>query len=147
MTMMPYTRPFSLLNQLQRDINDLFMASAGTRADDQSYAADWVPAVDIKEEKDRYIIEADVPGIQAKDIEVTMENHQLTIRGQREHVKEEERGEYKRVERVRGSFVRSFTLPDVADTEHIRATTKDGVLTVVIPKSPKATPRRIQVES
>ncbi len=145
MTMTPYLRPYSLLSQLQQDINELFNATT-SRREAPDINADWVPAVDIREEAERYVIEADVPGLRPEDIEITMERNQLTIRGHRQHIREEERGAYRRVERVRGNFVRTFTLPDAADVENIKATTKDGVLTLVIPKTERATPRRIKVE-
>ena len=109
-------------------------------------AADWVPAVDIKEEDTRFVIHADVPGVDPDDIEVRMEDGVLTIKGERQSEDKEEREGYKRIERVRGSFFRRFSLPDTADAEGITAKAKNGVLEIIIPKHEKVQPRRIEVQ-
>ena len=106
----------------------------------------WMPAVDIQEEGDRFVLHADIPGVDPKDIEITMENGVLTIRGERTLQNEEEQKNFKRIERVHGSFYRRFTLPDTANPEKISASGKHGVLEIVIPKRPIAQPRRISVE-
>jgi len=141
--------PYSLLDQLQREFfsNSGFSYSQESSNDDNSNIAvsDWRPAVDIKEEKDRYVIHADLPGVEAKDIDITMENGILALKGERATNKEEEHDGYKRVERVRGTFYRRFSLPDTADTNNIEAKSKDGVLEIVVPKHEKVQPRRIEV--
>jgi HSP20 family protein len=109
-------------------------------------ASDWVPAVDIKEDKECFTITADLPGVNAKDIEVHAENGMLTIRGERDSQKKEEHEGYKRIERSYGSFFRRFTLPDTADTDKISAKSDNGVLTVTIPKHERMQPRKIAVE-
>jgi len=91
-------------------------------------------------------LRADLPGVEPKDIEVTMEDGVLTLRGKRELEEREEREGYRRVERVSGQFFRRFTLPDTANTDAISAKSKQGVLEVIIPKQPKVQPRRISVE-
>ncbi|SFM25408.1 heat shock protein Hsp20 [Ectothiorhodospira mobilis] len=137
--------PWSLLNQLSRELDRLNPTATG--GDEEPAAvSDWVPAVDIREEKDAYVLHADVPGVDPKDIEVHMENGVLTIRGERKSESTEERENYKRVERVRGSFYRRFSLPDTADAERISARSANGVLEVRIPKQEKVQPRRITVE-
>ena len=93
------------------------------------------------------MILADLPGIDPKDIEITMENGTLAIRGERKSETEEEREGYHRVERARGSFYRRFTLPDTANTDKIEARGKDGVLEIVIPKHDKVQPRKIAVKN
>lgn len=107
--------------------------------------SDWVPVVDIKEEKDRFVLNADLPGVKREDIDITMEDGVLSIRGDRrlEEVKEE--GEYKRIERAYGTFYRRFSLPDTADADNISARSEDGVLEVVIPKRESVKPRRIEI--
>lgn len=142
MTMVRY-EPWSLLNQLHREMDNLFARGA---AGEEAGVADWTPAVDIKEVDDAFVLYADVPGVEPKDIEVHMENGVLTVRGERQAVAQEERDQYKRVERVRGSFFRRFSLPDTADSEHIAAKYANGVLEVRIPKHAKVQPRRIVVE-
>ena len=142
MAMMRY-EPWSLLNQLHREMDNMFRPGA----DESSLAtSDWNPAVDIKEEEDAYLILADVPGVDPKDIEVHMEHGVLTIRGERKSETKEERENFRRVERVRGSFYRRFSLPDTADAERITAKSNHGVLEVRIPKQEKIQPRRIAVE-
>lgn len=140
--------PWALVNQLQREMNRLFEGREGRggETDGSVATSDWIPAVDIRDEPNRFIILADVPGVDVKDIEVQMENGMLSIKGERKHEAREEREGYKRVERTRGSFYRRFTLPDTADNEKIAATCKNGVLEVVIPKQEKVQPRRISVE-
>lgn len=140
--------PWNILNQLHGDIDRVFKHRIGL-SDDESQAAtsDWVPAVDIKEEDARYVIHADVPGVDPADIEVNMEDGVLSIKGQRSSESTEEREGYKRVERVRGSFFRRFSLPDTADADAISARSTNGVLEITIPKQAKLAPKRIQVES
>jgi HSP20 family protein len=136
-------QPWSLLNQLHNEMDSLF---ANNGEDRGSAVSDWAPAVDIKEDQDAYMLYADVPGVNPEDIEVHMENGVLTVRGERKSETEEERAGYKRVERVRGSFFRRFSLPDTADSERIAARSVNGVLEVRIPKHEKLQPRRIVVE-
>jgi HSP20 family protein len=106
---------------------------------------DWMPAVDIKDEDNRYVIRADIPGVKAEDIEVTMENGMLTIRGERKFEETEEKENFKRIERSHGLFYRRFTLPDNTDAEAIQASGKDGVLEVIIPKTEELQTKRIEV--
>lgn len=117
------------------------------RDDDTSrvVGGDWVPAVDIKDEDNRYVIRADIPGVKPEDIEVTMDNGVLTIRGERRFEETEEKENFKRIERSHGIFYRRFTLPEGADAEAIEATGKDGVLEVTIPKTAEKHSKRIEV--
>lgn len=139
--------PWGLLNQLSNEMNALFENRMPTSADASSMAtSDWVPAVDIREEPDRYLIHADIPGVDPDQIEISMENGVLSLRGQRQHESEEKREGYRRVERVRGSFYRRFSLPDTADAERVSASSRNGVLEIIIPKQEKVQPRRITVQ-
>ena len=108
--------------------------------------ADWAPRVDVKEEAERFLIHADVPGVDPKDIEVSMEDGVLTISGERKTESRETQDGWTRVERHSGRFQRSFTLPDTADAEGITAKGEHGSLEIVIPKLVKATPRKIAVK-
>ncbi len=139
--------PWNRLNQLSREMERVFDRRA-VAADEstQSATADWVPAVDIKEEENRFLVVADIPGVDPSDIEITMDNGVLTIRGERSSENTEEGEGFKRVERSRGSFYRRFALPDTADVEKVTATGKHGVLEVVIPKQERAQPRRVTVD-
>jgi HSP20 family protein len=144
MTIVRYD-PWATLNQLQVEMNRLFKR-AGDEDTGTVVTSDWAPPVDIKEEKDRFVLLADVPGVDPKDIEITMENGVLAIRGERKLEPEEERKGFHRMERARGVFYRRFALPDTADAEKIAASGRNGVLEVVIPKQEKVQPRKIVVE-
>lgn len=144
MTIVRYD-PWATLNQLQEEMNRLFKR-AGDEDTGTVVTSDWAPPVDIKEEKDRFVLLADVPGVDPKDIEITMENGVLTIRGERKLEPEEERKGFHRMERARGVFYRRFALPDTAEADKIAASGRNGVLEVVIPKQEKVQPRKIVVE-
>ena len=141
--------PWGLLRRFNEDVNQLFSESrnlpVGEGDRSSIVTSNWSPAVDIKEEDERFVLKADIPGVDPKDIDVTMEDGVLTIKGERKHESEEEREGYKRVERSYGSFYRRFSLPDTADAERVTAKGKDGVLEVSIPKQEKVQPRRIAV--
>lgn len=139
--------PWSLFSQMQKDLNRVFESRYGDAAADNSnvVTSHWAPAVDIKEEADRFVLYADLPGVDVKDIDITMEQGVLTIRGERKSETDVEKEGYRRVERVRGTFYRRFSLPDSADAERIAASSRGGVLEVVIPKQAKTQPRRISV--
>ncbi len=139
--------PWNRLNTLQKELERLFDQRDSGNDSTNSAVADWVPAVDIKEEETRYLVFADIPGVEPKDIEISMDNGMLTIRGSRASENVDEQDGFKRVERSRGTFYRRFSLPDTADVDNISARGLNGVLEIVIPKQEKAQPRRIQVES
>lgn len=107
----------------------------------------WLPAVDIKEETDKFLVRADLPGVEPKDIEVSLENGVLTIRGTRESEVKDEKDGYRRVERVYGEFHRQFTLPDSADPEKVAAKCDKGVLEISIGKTEARKPKRISVKA
>lgn len=145
---MPLVRyePWSMLNQLRREMDQMFESTGEVEENSAIATADWVPAVDIRENKDAFELQVDVPGVDPKDIDVHMENGILTIKGERESKKKEEREGYKRVERQYGSFYRRFSLPDTADADKIAAKCKNGVLDIIIPKKEAVQPRKISVQ-
>ncbi len=117
-------------------------------ADESSVVtSQWMPRVDIREEADQFVLDADIPGVDPQDIEVQMDKGMLTIKGERRSESRSETERYSRIERMYGSFHRRFALPDSADPDGITATGSNGVLRIVIPKRPESTPRRIQVGS
>ena len=140
--------PWNRFNSFHNEINRLFdYPFTGMRRNGKQVAtADWTPAVDIKEDENQYLLYADVPGVEAKDIDITTEKGVLTIKGERYSETKEEHEGYKRIERSRGSFQRSFTLPDTADADKIAAKNKNGVLEIVIPKHAQVQPRKVTVE-
>jgi HSP20 family protein len=139
--------PWGFVNRLQRDLDRLFGATSAPADDSAAVTSDWLPAVDIKEESNGFVIHADVPGVEPKDIDVTLENGILTIRGQRRVEAREERDGYRRVERSAGQFFRRFSLPDTAAADGVQAKYSNGVLEVRIPKQAQVQPRRINVEA
>lgn len=106
----------------------------------------WTPAVDILETENELIVKMDAPEVDLKDVDIRLENHTLTVKGERKFEKREDSKAYHRIERSYGSFARTFTLPDTVDTEHVRADYKNGVLSIVLPKKELAKPRSIRVE-
>ncbi len=139
--------PWAAMRQLRDEVNRLFGPVLGSVEDGSSVVTGhWVPAVDIKEEPGRFVIHADIPGVDPKEIEVTMENGMLTIRGERKLESREEGDDgYRRVERLHGTFYRRFSLPDTADPDKISAKGNNGVLEIVIPKKAAMQPKRIKV--
>ncbi len=127
--------PFEVMNQ--------WLTGAGAREGGLTF----VPAFEVKETKDAFIFKADLPGVEEKDIEITLTGNRLTVGGHREAEERHEGESYYSVERSYGSFSRSFTLPEDADAETIDAKYDKGVLTVTVPKSPAAKPRKVQVKA
>lgn len=137
--------PISLVSELNSLMENLWSRSANL--DDSKVATSrWLPAVDIKEEAEQFLIFADLPGVEPKDIEISMENNILTIKGKREVMSKDTKASYHRVERLQGEFYRRFTLPDTADGEHINAKSKQGVLEINIPKKKIPQPRKIEIK-
>jgi HSP20 family protein len=108
-------------------------------------AAAFSPAFEVKETKDSFVFKADLPGVQEKDVEVTLTGNRLNVAGKRESEKEQKEDTYYTYERSYGSFNRTFTLPDQIDAPHIKAELKGGELTIVVPKAPAAVAKKIPV--
>ena len=138
--------PWNYLDLLHRDL-DRLVGDRRRSGDDQSAVADWSPAVDIIEEKDRFVLRADVPGVRPEDIDVSMDNGVLSIAGERHPVATDEETGVQRIERATGRFLRRFTLPETTDADGISAKNANGILEVVIPKAPEVQARRITVEA
>lgn len=139
--------PWSVQNNLQEEIKQVFDRFFSESDTDQSnvVTSQWAPRVDIKEEAARFVIFADIPGVDPKDIEINMDKGILSIKGERRSESKEETERYSRVERQHGVFYRRFALPDSADADGVSASGRNGVLEISIPKRPESTPRRIQV--
>lgn len=108
--------------------------------------AEWSPKVDIIETANEYIIKAELPEVNKEDVKISVENGELCISGERKQEKEEKGKKFHRIERVYGSFMRSFTLPSNADEANIKASFKDGMLNLTLPKSAQAKPRVTEVK-
>jgi len=141
--------PWNALQQFRDEVNRMLEESRtgvpSERDPSRVVTSAWSPAVDIREDPDGYVLLADLPGVDAKDIDVTMEGGVLTIRGERRPEDAQQQEAYRRVERVYGTFYRRFSLPDIADAEQISAKCTNGVLEVRIPKKEKAQARKITV--
>lgn len=145
MTVVRY-EPWALVNRLHDQLGQIFETVAAP-ATASTRNVSWIPSVDVHEETDRYVVRADVPGVDPKDIEVTTEDGVLTIKGERRAEKRENGKGFERVERVAGTFLRRFTLPDTAQADAIKAKQLNGVLEVSIPKAARVEPKRIQIEA
>ena len=139
----PWAQPKRFQDEIKQVFDRFFNEDEG----DQSnvVTSQWTPRVDVKEEDKRFVILADIPGVDPKDIEVSMDKGILTIRGERKTETEQQNGKLTRIERSYGAFYRRFALPDSADAEGISANGKHGVLEIAIPKKAETTPRRINV--
>jgi len=138
--------PFRDLRMLQDEVNRLFSSNFSRTFGDEGIARGaWAPTVDIYESKDQIVLEAELPGMNREDFELTVENNVLTLRGERRFEKKDESDNYHRVERSYGSFSRSFTLPQTVLTENVSAEYKNGVLRVVLQKREALKARRIEI--
>jgi HSP20 family protein len=135
--------PFREVQTLQNRVNSLFRDMNGEN--DPLTAAAFAPPVDIYEDEKKVVLKLEVPGIDEKDLDVRMENHTLTVKGERKMEKEEKEENFHRIERRYGSFFRAFTLPSTVDAEHISAEYRNGVLKLELAKKPEAQPKQIKV--
>ena len=145
MTIVRYD-PFRDLRTLQEEVNRLFSTNL-TRAfgDEGIGRGAWAPSVDIYENKDHIVLEAELPGMKQEDFDLSIENNVITLRGERKFEKTDETDNYHRVERSYGAFTRSFTLPQTVSAEGATAEYNNGVLRVTLPKREETKARRIQV--
>lgn len=139
--------PWIGYNGLQDELKQVLEKFFPDNEADQSnvVTSQWVPRVDIREDADRFVILADIPGVDPQDIEINMDKGILSIRGERKSEVREQKDRYSRIERAHGVFYRRFALPDSANPDGITASGLNGVLEVSIPKRPETTPRRIAV--
>ncbi len=144
MTVVRY-QPWALIDNLQRQLDQAFCADSGEGIGGADIS--WIPQVDIYEEPDRFVVLADVPGVEPKDIHITADKGLLTLRGEKRGREAQDGKGRQRLERRTGAFTRSFTLPEGADVDRITARHTDGVLEVVIPKLPAVQPRTIEVRA
>ncbi len=141
--------PWNVVSQLQNEINRVFGNISDS--DSNSATSDWSPAVDVHEYSDRFQLHLDIPGVDPKAVEITLDGGVLTVSGNRAEetavgANDSGQPQQQRIERRFGSFHRRFILPDTADGENVNASGRNGVLTIVIPKQAKAQPRRIAVK-
>ncbi|MGA2539157.1 MAG: Hsp20/alpha crystallin family protein [Terracidiphilus sp.] len=124
------------VNSALRDLND---------GDSPVAAASFVPAVDVYEDAKKVVLKLEIPGVDQKDLDIRVENHTLTVKGERKFEAEEKEQNFHRIERRYGSFFRSFTLPSTVDTESVQASYNAGVLKLELAKKPEAQPKQIKI--
>jgi HSP20 family protein len=138
----PWRPAFGMMEPLRKEMEDLFERFFG---DDGKASLAWAPRVDVKETDKEIVVKADVPGVDPKDVEVTVEKDVLTIRGEKKEEKEEKGKGFHRVERHTGSFYRAVALPAGVDATKVAATSSNGVVTITISKKAEAQPKKIPV--
>jgi HSP20 family protein len=139
--------PFRELSSIQNELNRLFGRTFSTEGGEAREAAAWLPAIDVAETQDRFVITAELPGVDPDDVDISVENSVLTLRGDRRFYRETKEDDFHRIERRFGNFARSITLPSTVDPERIRASFDAGVLTIEVPKKEEAKPRKIQIKA
>ena len=138
--------PWYLMSRLQHDL-DRLLTPAAPDDEPQHAVIDWVPAVDIHQQDRQFVIHADLPGVDPKNIEITLENCVLTIRGRRELAPRTQQEGFRTIERAGGEFFRRFSLPDTTDSQAVTARHANCVLEVAIPKQAQVLPRRAEAEA
>jgi len=140
--------PFRDLVSIQNELNRLFGRTYGGAEAGSGSSGNWVPPLDVFERDDMYVVAVELPGIDPADVEVSVEDSTLTVRGQRDFFYKDATDEsFRRIERRYGQFTRTLTLPSTADVERVDATFDKGVLTIEVPKREEAKPRKIAVKA
>lgn len=148
MSMLERWDPFRDLMSIQNELNSLFGRTYGGGDLGTGSAGTWVPALDVYETTDKFVVTLDLPGVEPADVDVCVEDSMLTIRGEREFFyKDAAEDSFQRIERRYGSFSRTLPLPGTADTANVEARFEKGVLTIEVPKREEAKPRKITVKA
>ena len=138
--------PFRDLDSIQGELNRLFGRTYGG-GELGSGGSSWMPPIDVRERKDRFVVSVELPGVEPDDVDVSVEDSTLSIRGERRFYEETDEDEFHRVERRFGAFSRGLTLPQTADPNGIEASFDKGVLTITVPKAEQAKPKKISIEA
>ena len=146
MAIVRWKDPIGELSSIHERMNRLFGEAFGpARAQEEGWIRSWEPAVDIYETDDAIVVKAEVPGVEREQVHVEVKDGILTLRGERKFERDVKEESYHRVERSYGTFLRSFSLPVSVDQDQVKATFRDGVLEVELPKKEQAKPKQIQV--
>lgn len=138
--------PFRDLMGIQNEMNRLFGRTYGGDMGESARGA-WTPALDVYETKENFVITMELPGLSADDVDISVEDSTLMVRGERKFYAEQNEDSFHRIERRFGEFTRSLTLPSTADAENIKASFDQGVLTIEVPKKEEAKPRKIAIKA
>ena len=145
MELVPW-RAFGELSSLRRDMDKLWDRFSGETPFAKTFGETWLPSVDISETKDNFVVKAELPGLEAKDVNVSISGDVLTIKGEKKTEEEEKDEHYHCVERYSGSFKRAFQLPSGVKTDTIEATFDKGILKVTLPKVEEARKKEIDIK-
>lgn len=137
--------PFRDLETLQENVNRLFQDTMARPRREVPTARVWAPPVDVMEDEDKIVVRAELPGMKREDIDIELTGDTLTIRGERKFESEESRENFVRVERAYGQFQRSFTIGVPVKSGEVKASYKDGILDVTIPKAEEMKPKKVEV--
>ena len=139
-------RPFGELSSLRREMDRLWENFFGERPLPRIWEREWAPSLDVSETKDNFVVKAEVPGIDAKDIDISLTGDVLTIKGEKRQEKEEKEEDYHLVESSYGSFSRSVRLPAEVESDKIKASYKNGILNITLPKSEKVKAKEVKIK-
>ena len=139
-------RPFGELSSLRREMDRLWENFFVERPLGKIWEREWAPSLDMSETKDNFVVKAEVPGIDAKHIDISLTGDVLTIRGEKRQEKEEKEEDYHLVERTYGSFSRSVRLPAEVESNKIKASYKNGILAITLPNSEKAKAKEVKIK-
>lgn len=140
-------RPFRELGTLRREMDNLWNRFFGEISMPSVFSQEWAPTVDVSETKDNVVVKAEIPGMEAKDMDVSFSGDVLTIKGEKKTEEEKKDEHYFYRERYSGSFQRSFRLPVAVKSEKADAAFKEGVLTITIPKAEEAKKKEIKIKT
>jgi HSP20 family protein len=144
--LVPWKRPTEgAFDFLPRDMFEMFRRFLPETVEEAPVA--WLPRVDLEETDKEIVVKADLPGVDPKEVEITVADGTLVLRGEKKEEKEEKKKQYHRMERFHGQFYREVPLPPGTDPEKIAATTAKGVITVTIPKKPEVLPKKIAIKA
>ena len=139
--------PFHEIRSLQDEVNRLFTSNFSRGGDNDLMRGAWSPQVDIFEDQDKIVLEAELAGMKPEDVDISIEDNVLTIYGERKFEKKKDSDNFHRVERSYGSFTRSFTLPPTISSENTNAEFENGILRLTLAKREEAKPRRIEIKA
>ena len=138
--------PFRDLMSIQNEMNRLFGRTYGGDVGETSRGA-WTPSLDVYETQEKFVITMELPGVSLDDVDISVEDSTLVVRGERKFYREQDQDSFLRIERRFGEFTRSLTLPSTADAEGIQASFDQGVLMIEVPKREEARPRKITIKA
>jgi HSP20 family protein len=142
----PYRRGVNLFESFRREIDELFDRMVRSDGSDGQAMTAWAPQVDVEETEKEFLVKADLPGVDPKDVDIRVVDNVLTVRGGKEEKREEKKKNYHRMERFCGQLYRAIALPAGTDADKVNATSANGVITITIPKRAEAQPKKITVQ-